>query len=159
MPRRQRIVLFIGAMVVLHTAVFAQLPQSSSQQGTETGRIFTLYGDLQMFELDGSAPSNTFFDLILYPRSGNDPVARQRVAKGGRYRFYNIPEGNYLIAVEYNNIEISRVAMLISQKKLEPIRQDIELEWTSTLRSTLGIVPAQIPTLARIKTATFTKER
>lgn len=143
MTRRQRIVLFIGAMVVLHTAVFAQLPQSSSQQGTETGRSFTLYGDLQMFELDGSAPSNTFFDLILYPRGGNDAVARQRVAKGGRYRFYNIPEGNYLMAVEYNNVEISRVAMLISQKKLEPIRQDIELEWTSNLRNKLGIVPAQ----------------
>lgn len=145
MTRRQRIILFIGAMVVLHTAAFAKFQEPSSQPGVGvgSGRMFTVYGDLQMFVLDGSAPSNTFFDLILYPRNGNEAVARQRVARGGRYRFNNIPEGNYLMAVEYNNVEIARVAMLISQKKLEPIRQDIELEWTSTLRNTLGIVPAQ----------------
>ena len=145
MTRRQRFTLFIGAMVVLHSAVFAQLQEPSSQPGVGvgSGRMFTLYGDLQMFELDGSAPSNTFFDLILYPRGGNEPFARQRVAKGGRYRIYNIPEGNYLMAVEYNNIEIARVAMLVSQKKLEPMRQDIELEWSSTLQNKLGIVPVQ----------------
>lgn len=145
MTRRQRIILFIGAMVVLHTAVFAQLQQPSPQSGVGvgSGRMFTLYGDLQMFELDGSAPSNTFFDLILYPRGGNEAFARQRVAKGGRYRFYNVPEGNYLMAVEYNNIEIVRVAMLVSQKKLEPMRQDMELEWTATLQNRLRIVPSQ----------------
>lgn len=143
MTRRQGTILFIGAMVVLHTAVFAKLQQPSSQPGAQTGRIYTLYGDLQMLELDGSAPSNTFFDLILYPRGGNEAVARQRVAKGGRYRFQNIPEGNYLIAVEFNNVEIARVAMHVAQRKAEPIRQDIELELTSALRNKLGIVPAQ----------------
>ena len=99
MTGRQRILLFIGAMVVLHPTIFAKLQEPSSQLGVGSGRIFTLYGDLQLFELEGSAPSNTFFDLILYPRGGNEAVARQRVAKGGRYRFYNIPEGNYFIAV------------------------------------------------------------
>jgi tetratricopeptide (TPR) repeat protein len=147
MTRRQRIVLFIGTMVVLHTAVFAQLQEPPSQPGlgVGSGRNFTVYGDLQIFELEGSAPSNTFFDLILYPRGGNEAFARQRVSKGGRYRFYNIPEGNYLMAVEYNNVEIARVAMLVSQKKLEPMRHDIELEWTSTLRNQLGITPVQNP--------------
>lgn len=140
MTLRQRIVLLIGAIVVLHTAVFAQPPQSSPQTGIGSGRNFILYGDFQVFELDGSPPANTFFDLILYTRT-NEAIARQRVGKGGRYRFHNIPENNYLIAIELNNIEIARVAMLVSQKKAEPLRQDIELEWTAAIRDRLVAAP------------------
>ena len=141
MTRRQCIILVIGAMVVLHTAIFAKLPQSSSQQGAGTGRIFTLYGDLKLLEFDGAAPANTFFDLVLYT-GGNEAFARQRVGNGGRYRFNNIPEGNYFIGVELNNVEIARVAMLVSQKKVEPIRQDLELEWTPAIRNRLDVVAA-----------------
>src|SRR5688500_3003913 len=140
MSRRQRIILFMGTIVALHTVVFAKLPQSPSQLGVG-GRMFALYGDLKMLELDGAAPANTLFDLILYT-PGNEAFARQRVGKGGRFRFNNIPEGNYFIAVELNNVEIARMAMLVSQKKAEPIRQDLELEWTSAIGNRHGVVPA-----------------
>lgn len=49
-------------------------------------------------------------------------------AKGGRYSFNKIIERNYLIAVELDNVEIARVAILISQRKHEPIRQDLEVD-------------------------------
>ena len=67
------------------------------------------------------------YDLILYSRE-NEAVARQRVGKAGRYSFNNIIERNYLIAVELDNVEIARVAILISQRKHEPIRQDLEVD-------------------------------
>src|SRR6185503_40402 len=97
--------------------------------------------NLKMLVYEGDAPSNTFFDLILYTRA-NEAIARQRVAKNGRYRFNNILENNYLIAVEFNNVEIARVAILVSQKKAEPMRQDLELEWTLDLKNKFNLGPA-----------------
>jgi tetratricopeptide (TPR) repeat protein len=148
MTGRERLILLFALMLVLDaTVVLAQLPQSSSERTPETSRIFTFYGDLLVFQLDGGTPpANLFFDLILYT-GGNQAVARQRVAKGGRFRFNNIPEGNYLIAVEVNNVEIARVAMHVAHKKAEPFRQDIELEWTSALRDEADVSPA--PSYAR----------
>ncbi|HEX5966310.1 MAG TPA: tetratricopeptide repeat protein [Pyrinomonadaceae bacterium] len=141
MTRRQRIILLIAALVAFNTALFAQSPESSPQVGAGSGRVFALYGELKIFVLEGDAPSNTFFDLILYTRS-NEAIARQRVAKNGRYRFNNILEDNYLVAVEFNNVEIARVAILVSQKKAEPMRQDLELEWTSDLKNKFNVGPA-----------------
>ncbi len=97
MTRRQRFILFIGFTLALNTAVFAQPTLTPAPSDVPTGRIFTLYGDLRVFELEGDVSASTMFDLILYSR-GNEAVARQRVGKGGRYSFNNIIEGNYLIA-------------------------------------------------------------
>jgi Tfp pilus assembly protein PilF len=140
MTGRERILL-IGFMLVLPAIVPAQLLRSSSQTGAGTGRNFTLYGDLKIFESDGAVPANTFFDLILYTR-GYEAFARQRAGKGGRYSFKNIPEGNYYIAVELDNVEIARVEILISQKKDGPIRQDLELDWNAVLKNNRGVVSA-----------------
>jgi Tfp pilus assembly protein PilF len=135
MKSYKRFFLMVGFTLAVNMPVFAQPTLTSPpQQGVGSGRIFTLYGDLNLFESDGAAPSNTFFDLILYTRA-NEAFARQRIAKGGRYRFNNIPEDNYQIAVEIDNVEIARVAILVSQRKNEPIRQDLELEWNAAMRN------------------------
>ena len=142
MTRSQRFVLLIGFALALNTVVLAQ-PTLTPPTPTDvaTGRIFTLYGDLTVLELDADVPANTMFDLILYsPR--NEEVARQRVGKGGRYSFKNIVEGNYLIGIELDNVEIARVAVQIAQRKHEPIRQDMQLSWTTSLQDKRGFVSA-----------------
>ena len=140
MKARQRFILLIGFTLALNVAVFAQQqPGPGSAPGVGSGRIFSLYGDLRMIELDGNAPANTFFDLILYTRA-NEALARQRVAKGGRFRFNNIPEDTYFLAVELDNVEIARLGIRVSQKKQEPIRQDLELDWTDAIRNKGGTV-------------------
>lgn len=139
MTRRHRFILLIGFTLALNTVMFAQPTLTPPVADVPTGRIFTLYGDLRVLELEGDVPADTRFDLILYSR-GNDAVARQRVGKGGRYSFNNIVEGNYLIAVELDNVEIARVPILISKRKHEPIREDLELEWTPSLRAKRGAV-------------------
>lgn len=128
MKLRQRFILLIAFTLALNIAVLAQPASTSSQSATGTGRIFTLYGDLGAFEFEGDVPKNTFFDLILYTRN-HEAFARQRAGKGGRYRFLNIPEGNYYIAFELDNVEVARLAILISHKKDAPIRQDLQVYW------------------------------
>ena len=141
MTPRQRFILLIGFTLALNTAVFAQPTPKPSPGDVATGRIFTLYGDLRVLEWEDKVPANTMFDLILYSR-GNEAVARQRVGKGGRFSFNNIIEGNYFIAMELDNIEIGRVAIHIAQRKHEPIRQDVELEWSPSLRANRDVMSA-----------------
>lgn len=141
MTPRQRLILLVGFTLALNTAVFAQPTLTPPREDVASGRIFTLYGDLRVFEWEGDVPANTMFDLILYSR-GNEFVARQRVGKGGRYSFNNIIEGNYFIAMELDNVEIARLAIHISQRKHKPIRQDVELNWTLSLGAKGGAVSA-----------------
>lgn len=110
MARRQRFILLIGFTLAVNAVVLAQ-PTLTPPADVATGRIFTLYGDLRVLELEGNVPATTMYDLILYSRE-NEAVARQRVGKGGCYSFNNIIEGNYLIAVELDNVEIARVVWI-----------------------------------------------
>ena len=123
--------LFI--LILTFVPVSAQT-KKADEPAEDTGRIFTLYGDLRVLEFEGDVPPNTMFDLILYSKENNNAVARQRVGKGGRFSFNNIIEGNYFIAVELDNVETSRVAIHIAQRKLKPINQDLQFEWTPSLQ-------------------------
>lgn len=139
MTCRQRIILLIGLTLVLQTVVLAQLPRSSSQPGVGTRRNFTLYGDLKIDESQAAGPVNTIFDVILYTR-GNEVFARQRVGNGGRYRFNNVFNGDYYLAVELDNIEVARMPILIPANAVEHIRQDLELRWKGGACPSLGTV-------------------
>ena len=142
MTRRQRIVLLIVCILALNTAVFAQRApaSSSSQPGAGTRRNFTLYGDLKV-ENEGDEQATTMFDVILYTR-GNEVFARQRVGNGGRYRFNNIFNGDYYLAVELDNVEVARVPLLVSENAVEHIKQDLELKWKGAARPAPGVISA-----------------
>ena len=142
LARRQRFILLIGLTLALHTAVLAQPTLTPPVQDQAQGRIFTLYGELEVIELDADLPANTMFDLILYSRA-NEEVARQRVGKGGHYSFNNIIEDNYLIGVELDNFELARVAIQVAQRKHKPIEQGMQLIWTPSLRAQRDLASAQ----------------
>jgi len=141
MTRRQRLILLIGLTLVLHTAVFAQLPTSSSQPGAGTRRNYTLFGDLKVDESQADKPVNAMFDVILYTR-GNELFSRQRVGNGGRYRFNNIYNGDYYLVVELDSIEVARVPILVSSNSVDLIRQDLEFRWKGTPANPAGVVSA-----------------
>ena len=140
MTRRQRIIVALGFTLAVQAVVFAQA-STSSQPGAGTRRNFTLYGDLKVEESQGDAQASTMFDVILYTR-GNEVFARQRVGNGGRYRFNNIFNGDYYLAVELDNVEVARVAVLVSQNAVEHIRQDLEFKWKGAARNAPGVVSA-----------------
>src|SRR5262245_38434782 len=141
MRRQQRIILLIAFILALNTAVFAQLPPSSSQPGAGTRRAFTLFGDLKVDDSQAGAPANAMFDVILYTR-GNELFSRQRVENGGRYRFNSVFNGDYYLVVELDNLEVARMPLVIPANAGEHIRQDLEFSWKAGARNAAGVVSA-----------------
>jgi tetratricopeptide (TPR) repeat protein len=128
--------------LVLQSIALAQAT-SSSQPGAGTRRNFTLFGDLKVDESQvDDVNANAIFDVILYTR-GNEVFARQRVGNGGRYRFNNVFNGDYYLAVELDSLEIARLPVLISINAVEHIRQDLELRWKGAARNAPGVVSAE----------------
>src|SRR5258708_14186311 len=100
-----------------------------AQRGVPASRStgFTLFGDV---ELKGETVSDSralWFDLLLYSRSGV-LLDRQKVGSKGRFRFLNVPAGDYDLVIEFENAEVAR-----SQVRLVGVptdfRQDLALEW------------------------------
>jgi tetratricopeptide (TPR) repeat protein len=120
MTRPQRTLLIVLFTLVLPSVVFAQAQR----------RNFTLFGDLKVDESQAGDQTNVniMFDVILYTR-GNEVFGRQRVGNGGRYRFNNVFNGDYYLAVELDNAEIARMPVLIPANAVEHIRQDLEFRW------------------------------
>lgn len=133
------LLLVLGITLALEGVVFAQA-QNSSMPGSGTRRAFTLFGDLKVDESQaGTANTNVIFDVILYTR-GNEIFQRQRVGNNGRYRFNNVFNGDYYLAVELDSVEIARMPVLISQNAVEQIRQDLEFRWKAPARASAGVV-------------------
>jgi len=144
MTRRKHLaslLLVLGITLILEGVTFAQAT-NSSMPGAGTRRAFTLYGDLKVDESQaGDANTNIMFDVILYTR-GSDVFGRQRVGNNGRYRFNNVFNGDYYLAVELDNVEIARMPVLISANAVEQIRQDLEFRWKGPSRARAGVVSA-----------------
>ena len=141
MTRQFHILFVIVLILALESIVFAQA-QNSSMPGAGTRRAYTLFGDLKVDESQaGDANTNIMFDVILYTR-GNEVFSRQRVGNNGRYRFNNVFNGDYYLAVELDNVEIARMPVLISTNSVEQIRQDLEFRIKGSTRSAPGVVEA-----------------
>ena len=86
-----------------------------------------LYGDFKVDESKVAGHKPLSFDVILYAFSR--VVARQTVANNSRYRFIDLANGDYEIAVEVESNEVARIRVQINAVAKTDIRQDIELEW------------------------------
>lgn len=99
------------------------LSQAAAAQGGNT-----LYGD---FKVDGSQVQGNLpevFNLILYNLSGR-VIARQTITNGGRFRFFDIANGEYRLAVEVENREVARLNLHIMEVTRSDVRHDLALEW------------------------------
>jgi tetratricopeptide (TPR) repeat protein len=86
-----------------------------------------LFGDFNIEGIEAKGQSHTFY-VVLYTRTGQF-VSRQAVTPGGRYRFHSIANGEYLIAVEADGTEVTRISILIQELRRTDVRQDISLKW------------------------------
>jgi tetratricopeptide (TPR) repeat protein len=136
-PRSNKYVLLLAAILVLtlQSLAFGQA-SNSSQPGGGTRRNFALYGDVKILD---ETPADTqrpaIFDIILYTRGG-DVFSRQRVGSGGRYRFNNIFNGDYYLAIELDSLEIARMPIMIAPNAPDLTRQDLEFKYKSALGGT-----------------------
>jgi tetratricopeptide (TPR) repeat protein len=99
------------------------LPQAAAAQGGNT-----LYGDLKVDESRVQGVKPETFHIILYDRRGQ-VIARQAVDNGGRYRFLDVPNGEYRLVVEVENEEVARINIHLAEISKTDVRYDLSLEW------------------------------
>ena len=128
MYRNSFICRMLRSSLVLLQALF--LSSLICSTGWAQANTQTLFGDFKVNEksVEGSTRPLSY-QLILYADSGV-VAARQTISNGGRYRFMNLPNGVFYLAVEHENTEITRVRIeLLRSNYKADFRQDIELEW------------------------------
>jgi tetratricopeptide (TPR) repeat protein len=130
-------------VLLLSILVFSSAVVSVAQRGTPVvsrSAGFTIFGDLAVTGA-GVEERPLTFDLMLYSRTGV-LLDRQRIGSKGRYRFNNVPQGDYDVVVEFENREVSRTHIKLNGM-LTDFRQDIALEWHSG-----PIKPAKPPVIS-----------
>lgn len=88
----------------------------------------TVFGDFKVDEGDTSRIKPISFIVILYTLGGR-VVARQTVTNNGRYRFIDVPDGEYNIVVELENNEVARLRVTVASPIRTDFRHDILMEW------------------------------
>jgi len=117
------------ALVVL---MFVVALATASVAQTEGGHM--LYGDFKVDESKASGAKPLSFELILY-KVGR-VIARQTVVNNSHYRFMDVSNGDYEIAVEVEGTEVARIRVQVNEIFKTDIRQDIEFEWRENLPRT-----------------------
>jgi len=95
------------------------------------GGAHILFGDVHVDESKtekGIKP--LLYEVVLY-NLGGTIVARQFVSSNGRYRFLNIANGQYELAVMLEHVEIARTKVDIMAPFKNDFRHDLSLEWRS----------------------------
>jgi tetratricopeptide (TPR) repeat protein len=92
------------------------------------GGAQVLFGDLKIDEGNVSGLKPQTFYVILYRTNGH-VVGRQPVSNNGRYRFMDVPNGEYDLVVEVENQEVARIHMVIHEQSKTDVRRDIALAW------------------------------
>src|SRR6185295_848686 len=74
----------------------------------------TIYGDLTVSANETPGVKATSYEIVLYPIGGSSqPLAHQTISGNGRYRFNDLLEGDYDIAVLVENNEVTRVRVIL----------------------------------------------
>ena len=112
------------AQALLAVILVLALPVAVPAQGG--GHM--LFGDVKVDEskVEGAKPLS--FDIILYSEGGA-MLGRQTVPNNGRYRFLNLANGRYDLAVEVEGAETARVRVMVQYAYKTDHRQDLHLEW------------------------------
>lgn len=87
-----------------------------------------MFGDFKVDESQTRQIKPQTFHVILYNNAGH-VVARQPISTNGRYRFFDVRNGEYNIVVELEGQEVARIPLMLAQTTKTDIRQDIFLEW------------------------------
>jgi tetratricopeptide (TPR) repeat protein len=93
----------------------------------QEGRGHSLYGDLKADE-SGAGKVPQAYTVILARVPWGD-ARRVTIPNGGRYRFNELPNGEYNLIVEVEGQEMVRIPILLQEKRSTDIRRDIELAW------------------------------
>lgn len=122
----------------LPVLIFLAALSTASVAQTEGGHM--LYGDFKVDESKVTGAKPLSFELILY-KVGR-VVDRQTVVNNSHYRFMNVANGDYELAVEVEGVEITRIRLQLNEVFKTDIRQDIEFEWRENRPTKKSVVAA-----------------
>lgn len=131
MKHQPNLVLFVLLILV------AALPAMG-----QTG--YTLWGDVKIDDSKAEHPGPSSVTVILYDQS-TKIVGRQTIGSRGRYRFTNLRGGEYDLAIEANNGEITRLRLTLTGSTTSDFRQDFDFVWKErpvARASNVGVVSA-----------------
>ena len=123
----------LAILVVLFAVNIRQV--QCQRGGNRTGGNNIVYGDIKVHDSGTTGSKPITLDVLLYTEGG-ELVFRQTVLSNGRYRFTNLTEGRFQIAVEVENSEVARFNIDLSSPLKHEVRQDIEFQFKSTATNT-----------------------
>lgn len=119
--------LLLAAPALLVASLFFFGAEARAQV---TGGGHTLYGDFSVDESRAKGLVPISFQIILYTETGL-VVERQSVGINSRYRFINLRNGMYDVAVEVEGREVARTRVNINSLYKNDFRQDLALAWSA----------------------------
>ena len=127
------------ALLVLALALFVK-PAAAQSNGNRS-----IFGDVHITGADNN-PVSQEVTLILR-RSPDGEVGRQIISSRGRYRFNNLPFGEYEIVIESDGKEIGRTGTIyIRERDLSSspygFQYDLDFRWTPNAAPTSGVISA-----------------
>ena len=111
----------------LFLIAFALVVCSEGSVFAQGRQNFTLFGDIKIDDSQIEERKPVTLDVMLY--KGGLLIGRQRLGNFGRYRFMNLLAGVYELAVEIENVEVTRVTKVIAGQYADDVRQDFSLVW------------------------------
>lgn len=117
--------LLVGALALLCLfGALAPVPEQTLAQGAR----HILFGDVRVDESEADQLVPQTFQIVLRNLAGVI-LGRETVAGNGRYRFADVANGEYSLAVEVEGREVARISITIAAFPGTYIRQDIPLTW------------------------------
>jgi tetratricopeptide (TPR) repeat protein len=127
----------------LSTACLAQRGGNILARGSGSN---ILWGDLKVDESKATSDRPLTYTIVLYTPS-RTILDRTPISNGGRYRFLDLADGEYDVAVEVDNLEITRFHVVLASLPnvgKSDTRRDIALELRPTGPVGTGSKPATI---------------
>jgi tetratricopeptide (TPR) repeat protein len=125
------LVTFVFGVVIFGSAATAIGQRDNDVLTVRRGTI-NLFGDFKIENADASTIKPQSLQLLLYT-TGGTLVSRQQISNNTRYRFLNLPTGEYNLVVELDNTEITRLYIQLLPTDLSDVRKDIVLQWRENL--------------------------
>lgn len=93
------------------------------------GVAHSLFGDLKVAGM-GETTATTSFNVVLREAAGQ-MIGRMPTPPGGRFRFNNVANGEYILSIEVQNEVVYEERLIVFEGRSTDIRKDIELQWST----------------------------
>lgn len=93
------------------------------------GQVHTLWGDFVVENAEATASLPQAFHVIL-KNLAEVPIQREVLGPRGRYRFRDVPNGDYLLVVEVEGTKMVELRIRVDELRSTDIRRDLAFEWS-----------------------------